>query len=67
MIRDDARGATMVQESGAYRAGWTDGRFDSSERPVEEASGWVPEGDLPAYHRGYQEGRRVREMLGLRA
>lgn len=66
MIRGETRGVAVVEESQVYRDGWTDGRFGYPDRFAANGA-QRPETERLAYRRGYREGRRVREMLGLRA
>lgn len=69
MIREETVGNTGVRHEGpAYRSGWEDGRFGSPQTFVGNANlaSWSECLDRLDYYRGHRDGRRVREMLGIR-
>jgi hypothetical protein len=53
------------REDPAYRSGWEDGRFGSTETFLENPNlaAWAGPRERLAYYRGHRDGRRVREML----
>lgn len=65
MIRGRASGSTKVsRESRAYRDGWEDGRFRSSDTVTSNTNlSSLDESERLAYYRGHREGRKIREML----
>jgi hypothetical protein len=57
--------SNVWREGPAYRGGWEDGRFGSTETFLENPNlaGWAGPRERLAYYRGHRDGRRVREML----
>ena len=53
------------REEPAYKSGWEDGRFGSTQSFLENPNpaGWSGPRERLAYYRGHRDGRRVREML----
>ncbi len=56
------------REDPAYRNGWEDGRFGTTQLFLENSNlaGWADSQERLAYYRGHRDGRRVREMLAHR-
>jgi len=58
--------AAVDREDRAYRSGWQDGRFGSTETFAANANLAAWEAlDRLAYYRGHREGRRVKDMLQM--
>ncbi|MDQ3318100.1 MAG: hypothetical protein M3522_12320 [Actinomycetota bacterium] len=80
VLEDMSEGAEMIQEEQviqepgvrredpAYRNGWEDGRFGTTQLFLENSNlaGWADSQERLAYYRGHRDGRRVREMLAHR-
>ena len=58
----------VQREDPAYRNGWEDGRFGTTQLFLENANlaGWAGHQERLAYYRGHRDGRQVREMLAHR-
>ena len=58
----------VLREDPAYRNGWEDGRFGSTQllHSNSNLAGWTDPQERLAYYRGHRDGRRVREMLAHR-
>ena len=77
VLEDTLGGVGMIQEQQvieepgvrgedpAYRNGWEDGRFGSTQLFLENSNlaRWAGPQERLAYYRGHRDGRRAREML----
>ena len=66
MIREQAvRELGARREDPAYRSGWQDGRFGTTQwfGSNPNLASWDGHRERLAYYQGHRDGRRVREML----
>ena len=66
MIQEQAvRELGTCREDPAYRSGWQDGRFGTTQwfGSNPNLASWDGHRERLAYYQGHRDGRRVREML----
>ena len=66
MIQEQAvRELRARREDPAYRSGWQDGRFGTTQwfGSNPNLASWDGHRERLAYYQGHRDGRRVREML----